>query len=1140
MGLKGNLSTVSLASVFQTLSRGNFTGLLRVQAPEGPRFVEMQNGAISIAGRSAERILLGDLLLARGLLDDSALAKALELQKRSGNLLGQVLLETGLLTMDQLEDALRFQVEEEVCELFMLHKGEFDFLAGAGLDARIAPAGGLVRLKLDLNELLVEATRRAEEWAAIEQRVPNQAFLFQLTAQGASALQNNEGLSFEGSVLLRLVRAHRTVEAIVQKACLGRFNTNRMLLELWDVGLLEPAPRQSYLSVAREHLAQGRLDEARRIVDAVVASGDAALKTQTQEVLEEIKKALPLPTKAVSASVNVSADARVRSEIIRRAPANLILKKQHSVWPLAAAAILVLAAIGGGGALLYLTYFAPGAGSAYSTSRRQLEEANSQAQLLITDGKYEEGLQKLRDFSTHDPDVRKQANELLERKQKDVESMLLQAIERFTKANRASTPEELKAAADALQPLISLRMRDPLVEAKQAQARLELDAYSDSQRAAQFEQKLDELEKTAGKDCDAQLQAYSALLAEDPPESVAAKMRAAVVRLAHARQTAGRLLRQARALRDAGDADTAQLAYEGAKRGAPGSSFATEAGKELQAFGAVIAAQQADFDKIEALVTRNKSAEAGVALLKFLDAKPCYLLTLRALGYLQALAQTDEMELVAGLKAANALLDKQPPDAEGARKKIIELAEKQPYARAARAACLKVDVTSQPEGANVTVNGKQAGVTPVKADIPVLGFVRVSFSKEGCRAEEVPLSNFRAERLSVALDRIPAAISKLPVVPQIGLCIEGEQLVMGGLSAGQAATPEIVACSPQDLSVSRRIKLQKALPATADSQSGKARQPLPPMAVFRGEAFVPTGENALLAVNLAHGGIRRLELAAPPSSTPIVFEGPAEPQEQGPKVKGIRKVPLMGVATKAGYECYEVQSWKLRKRVTLAGAPKPAPLGAAFDGELVFVPRGDSAIYAVGALDGHSAWRTGLDCESSGQPALYPFVMPGAVRKGGGAVAVALIDGQIVALDAQSGTVIWRHSDGGAVAAGWASTGAGFLVLRREGTAELLPVDKKGAALWTVTLPGVPVLAPFVLRDKNSPQGKAVVICSQAAAQREGDVAPDACVLTVLAPENGAVLWRAAFQAPAVALAASFERLYVCTEDSEIAAFDLK
>jgi hypothetical protein len=294
-----------------------------------------------------------------------------------------------------------------------------------------------------------------------------------------------------------------------------------------------------------------------------------------------------------------------------------------------------------------------------------------------------------------------------------------------------------------------------------------------------------------------------------------------------------------------------------------------------------------------------------------------------------------------------------------------------------------VDITSQPEGASVSVNGKQAGVTPLKADIPVLGFVRVSFAKEGCRNEEVPLRNFRGDRFSAALDRLPAASGMLPVVPRMGLCIEGEQLVIAGNSTARTATPEIVIASPQDLSVLKRIKLQTGPPVAGEPQGGKPRPTAPPIAVFRGEAFVPARENALLVVNLARGETRRLELAATASSTPEFFDGPAE--QQDPKAKRVRRIALLGLATQAGYECHETQSWNLRKRIALASSAKPAPLGAAFDGELFFVPRSDSGVYAVGAQDGRSAWRAGLEGELWGAPALYPFVVPGTVRKGGGA-----------------------------------------------------------------------------------------------------------------------------------------------------------
>jgi len=122
---------------------------------------------------------------------------------------------------------------------------------------------------------------------------------------------------------------------------------------------------------------------------------------------------------------------------------------------------------------------------------------------------------------------------------------------------------------------------------------------------------------------------------------------------------------------------------------------------------------------------------------------------------------------------------------------------------------------------------------------------------------------------------------------------------------------------------------------------------------------------------------------------------------------------------------------------------------------------------------------------------------------------------------------------------GLASAGTGFLVLRSQpDAAELLPVGKKGEPLWNTRLPGAPLLPALVLRDKNSPQGKAIVVCTKAPQPAGGEAGTAA--LIVLAPDTGAVLWRSTLFAQPVAVAADDERLCVSTDDTELTVFDLK
>ncbi|MCY3023556.1 MAG: PEGA domain-containing protein, partial [Planctomycetota bacterium] len=848
----------------------------------------------------------------------------------------------------------------------------------------------------------------------------------------------------DGMILLRLIQAHRTVEAIVQKTCLGRFTTNSMLAELWSAGLIEPAAPTEYLNIAREHLRMSRLEEAQRVAELAIELNAPEEKEKARTLLSEIEKARK-PTSTGSASVKVSADPKVRSEVIRRAPANLMLKKERSSLPLVIVVILVLAGIGVG---VYYR-FRPSAQSEYTISRRQLEETSLKAQELIAAEKYEDALQLLREFRTFDADVQKLATELFERRQGDVEAVLQQAIEKFRRFNaggQGGTSDELQAAALALQRLINTSILNPKVMAERDKARPELEAYFDSQRAVQLEGRLKEVEGAADKGCDAQQQAYEGLLAEDPPESIAGRAREQLDRLQRQRLEAARLLKRAQAMQAAGDMQSAKNDYEELRKILPGSAAASEAEQQLAATARVLAAAQTEYERIEGLVQQNKTAEARAALLEFLKAKPVYPFFFRALSRLQALQPVDEAAPSAALKAAVAFYDRQPPDAAEARKRIVEVVEQYPHTRTALTAALRVDVTSRPDGATISVNGKPSGTTPAKVDVPALGLVCIAFAKEGFRTEELVWSNFREERVAVTLERLSATTARLPVAARGGLLVEAEQLILAGPSPLPGKPPELVFCARQGLKVRKRTKLQDAVP-----KAGKAPPALPPFASFSGEIFMPAPGSFLLRVNPLSGMVQPFTLGAPATSGPVFFEDRDE-------LGGTGKGQLIGVATQLGYECYQLDNGKVRKRIPLPAADQTAVLGAAFDGE----PQG---------------------------------------------------------------------------------VGAGVVVLRQNGTLELLSMEKKGAAVWSVPLAGEPVLAPFVARDRSTGQGRAIVVgVKTAAPEKEGPAGqpPPPGALVLVSPDDGAVLWRASLPALPVAMAADEERLYVSTDNTGLIVFELK
>jgi hypothetical protein len=165
--MRGDLQQIQLADIFQTLGTAKMEGTLVVSNPIEQRQVFFNDGQVRIhvAQRTATR-RLGQRLVAAGILDAEDLRKALIEQRKVQKPLGQLLVANGYVTSEQLEEILAEQINEELFGLFTWDHGTFEFYRGPCTD----PAT-LQRLaqcpKFEINSLLLEVARRADEWQDI-------------------------------------------------------------------------------------------------------------------------------------------------------------------------------------------------------------------------------------------------------------------------------------------------------------------------------------------------------------------------------------------------------------------------------------------------------------------------------------------------------------------------------------------------------------------------------------------------------------------------------------------------------------------------------------------------------------------------------------------------------------------------------------------------------------------------------------------------------------------------------------------------------------------------------------------------------------------------------------------------------------
>ena len=1087
MGLKGNLSTVNLADVFQVLSRGNSTGLLRIQAPEGPRFVEIQNGAISIAGRSAGRILLGDLLLSRGLLDEQRLEGALVIQRETNKMLGQVLLDQQLVSLEALEEALRFQVEEEVCELFTLGKGEFDFLAGAALDAKIAPGGGLVKLSIDPNSLLLEAARRADEWKAIEKRIPNQAFLFRLTPQGSEVLKSGEGLSPEGMVLLRLADDNRSVEAMVQKACMGRLNTNQMLLELWDAGIVEPLPIDQYEAAARSHLKLNRVEEAQRIADFASLSGAGGMGTKLQAAMAEIEKAKKA---AVSGTMTATTDPKVRSEVIRRNQPGLILKKDRSFLPLIIGAVVLLLA--GGGAAAYFKFFA--ASKVDTSQRKLLDQQLSQVQDAMSAQQYGKALELLRTFRSQDAETQTIAAQQYEAHRKDVELLLAKAINNFTTAFTKGPPEALRAAADELEKFNGITQLTDASQAELAKTKSLLKQVKNREKLEATRTRLREIDATAKtKSSDGLKKTYEELLAENPPEEIAADVRERIGKLLHAQAEADRRLKLAALERDMGETESAKAQFDLVKHEGPGTDYVALGAVGFEAIDKYVAECQKKLDKIDILQTQKQIEAARKELLSFIESRPPDRLFNSALDSLHTLDSNPETDLAADLKDARDVSLKLPDEG---RKKYLALLAKAPYSKTAATIVFKIAVKSEPADADVVFNGRPCGKTPATVEVPALGVAHFVIRKNGFQTEDVIDFNFRKELVSVTLQKLPALVRSLPAPAVGGLTATSDYFF--ALSGD-----EVIQCQPADLKVLNRIALREneEQPADAASPSGRSMSTAPDV------LYIALAGKGLGHIKFPGGDYARLALSRVPTSPPVAYASKELPGK-----------PLLAVAEGGSFETLFSDDGKLNKSVAGTDAADGA-WGLSQDGEVFFVPE-QNALRAIIGHSGEKKWETPVDGNVFAGP---------VVASGRGTVGVVSGSGQLVGLDTETGAARFQRDLGGKPAPYILSTSSAFLTVTLDGKVELSGADK-GAAQWTAELKGAILAAPVAMRANDKDPEKAFAVCT-----RQGE----AVSVTMLAASTGIVMWHAKLVSNPVATLSIGDKLYISTADGSVTVFDL-
>ncbi|GEM_PF-1382545 len=260
--IKGDLSNISLSDIFQTLSMSQMSGTLRISSPAGVRTVYFEQGKAQLVGDQENRNrLIGDKLIAAGILNPRDLKNALLRQKAKGGRVGDILVGMGVISRDQIEAVVQSHEEEEIYSLFTWKKATFEFFKGESPPEEAARSNFY-----DVSGILLEVARRKDEWEIILEKIGDLDEIF-LTLPEAK----HQGLPENVAKILPFLDGTRSVRDVSRATLLPLFECAKAVSLCVDQGIVRKAT----------------LQELNRLVDRMVRNGHIKEAVLTLSVIKE-------------------------------------------------------------------------------------------------------------------------------------------------------------------------------------------------------------------------------------------------------------------------------------------------------------------------------------------------------------------------------------------------------------------------------------------------------------------------------------------------------------------------------------------------------------------------------------------------------------------------------------------------------------------------------------------------------------------------------------------------------------------------------------------------------------------------------------------------------------------------------------
>jgi hypothetical protein len=279
MGVSGNLKTMLPGDLLQWLSLGQKTGTLVVRSKSVEKKIFFKQGRVISSASNDPRDYLGQFLISHGFISEQELMKAMEVQQQSGILLGKILVMIDVIPEPDLLRLMRLKAEEEIYDIFLWQEGEFRFL-----DDEL-PTMEMIPLQVDVTGIIMEGTRRVDEWSRIREVIPHDVMI-PIVAKTIPP----EDLSDVERTIVNVIDGKRTIAEIELEARASLFVVCSTLNQLARDGFIRMTEPGSPVAPDKAPFEEAQVNETDEVA-SLLARAQQALKSKDYDKTQRLLKA---------------------------------------------------------------------------------------------------------------------------------------------------------------------------------------------------------------------------------------------------------------------------------------------------------------------------------------------------------------------------------------------------------------------------------------------------------------------------------------------------------------------------------------------------------------------------------------------------------------------------------------------------------------------------------------------------------------------------------------------------------------------------------------------------------------------------------------------------------------------------------